>query len=463
MSEKPNIVWITLDSVRHDHTSMSGYERDTTPNIESVADRSDAVSYSACFSHARSSPASVPSMLSGTYPSRHRSYFGNRQTFPGELPLVSELLGEVGYRTVGVSNNGYASSLTGLDRGFEQFTLLGSGPVEILRSAGVRNVLSYVRNIRQHSVGFTTDIHAHSGGYLTTELTKERLQAADEPTFLYVHYNEPHRAYYPPRPYLDRFTDEISMDPSEAAACALRVHHNLLDIVADGCELSDDEMDALVAMYDSEIAYTDSLVGELLETIDATLGETIVVVTADHGELFGERGLLSHKVVVDDALTHVPLVTHGFEGLEARTDDLVQHVDITTTLAGMVGQGTAQLQGVDLRETAREHAFVQRGPLDFSQFTDHDPDFDTARFHHGPLHGIRTKRFRYERSDTMERLYELPDEDTDVREAHPEVTAELSATLDAWVEVNAAPVLAETDSQLDDAMRQQLRDLGYVE
>jgi hypothetical protein len=63
----------------------------------------------------------------------------------------------------------------------------------------------------------------------------------------------------------------------------------------------------------------------------------------------------------------------------------------------------------------------------------------------------------------MERLLDLPEEDTDVSEARPEVAAELSATLDAWVEANADPVEAETDSRLDDAMRRQLRDLGYVE
>ena len=63
----------------------------------------------------------------------------------------------------------------------------------------------------------------------------------------------------------------------------------------------------------------------------------------------------------------------------------------------------------------------------------------------------------------MERLYELPDEETDAREEYPEVTEDMSATLEAWVEANGEPLEAESDSRLDDAMREQLRDLGYVE
>jgi uncharacterized sulfatase len=461
MNEKPNIVWITLDSVRYDHTSMSGYERDTTPTIESVADRSDAVSYSACFSHARSSPASVPSMLSGTYPSRHRTYFGNRRTFPGELPLVSELLGEVGYRTVGVSNNGYASSLTGLDRGFEQFTLLGSGPMEILRSAGVRNVLSYVRNIRQHSVGFTTDIHAHSGGYLTTELTKERLQAADEPTFLYVHYNEPHRAYYPPRPYLDRFTDEISMDPSEAAACALRVHHNLLDIVADGCELSDDEMDALIAMYDSEIAYTDSLVGELLETIDATLGETIVVVTADHGELFGEEGMLAHKYSIHNGVLNVPMVVQGIPELSG--GGIVQHSDIVRTLLEVAGADTDTVQGVDLRTETREYAISQSGESDLDPLLERNADYDASKFCVEEYSVVQDGEFKYIQRPDDPRLHELPDEETNRITAWQDVAEEMDSWLTRWLADEGQPVGSGEEVELDDTMRSRLADLGYLD
>lgn len=97
LTTKPNIIWLTLDSVRQDHTTMDGYHRETTPNIQAIADHDDGIAFGSCFSHARASATSIPSILSGTYPSRHRTYYQDRAAFPDELPLVAELLADEGY------------------------------------------------------------------------------------------------------------------------------------------------------------------------------------------------------------------------------------------------------------------------------------------------------------------------------------------------------------------------------
>lgn len=459
--DKPNIIWLTLDSVRYDHTTMSGYDRDTTPNIQSVADQSDAVSFSSCFSHARSSPASVPSILSGTYPSRHRTYFGNRNQFPDELPLISELLSDAGYRTIGLSNNGYASSLTGLDRGFDEFTLLGSTPTEILQSAGLTNVLKYLRNIRRHSVGFSTDFHAHSGGYLMTELAKQEVRATPEPLFFYVHYNEPHRAYHPPLPYLDTFSDEIEMSGSEAASFAMEVHHGLLSIVANGCDLSADEMDALVAMYDSEIAYTDALLGELFEIIERQLGETIIVVTADHGELFGEDEMLAHKYSMHNAVLNVPMVVSGIPELSDR--GVVQHSDVVRTLLEVAGADTETIQGVDLREECREYAISQSGASDLNPILTENPSFDRSKFCTEEHSVVQDSEYKYIQRPDDPRLYRLPDEQTNVLAETEQQATEMDSWLTDWLETEGQPIGSGSEVELDDDMRSRLADLGYLD
>lgn len=461
MNDKPNIIWLTLDSVRYDHTTMSGYERKTTPNIQFLAERSDTTSFSSCFSHARSSPASVPSILSGTYPSRHRTYFGNRQQFPSELPLVSELLSDAGYRTVGLSNNGYASSLTNLDRGFDDFTLLGSTPKEILRSAGLKNVLKYLANIRRHSVGFKTDIHAHSGGYLLNEIAKEEVQKTRQPVFMYVHYNEPHRAYYPPLPFLDRFTDDIEMEGSEAATLALRIHHNLLNIVANGCDLSDEEWDALIAMYDSEIAYTDALVGELLEIIEEQLGETIVVVTADHGELFGEDGMLAHKYSIHNAVLNVPMVIKGIP--ELSDEGIIQHSDVVRTLLEVAGAETETIQGVDLRTETREYAISQSGDADLEPLLEENPDFDRSKFCTEEYSVIQDGEYKFIQRPDDPQLYRLPDEETNIIKEAEEQAAEMDAWLTEWLKTEGQRAGSGSEVQLDDEMRSRLADLGYLD
>lgn len=456
-----NIIWLTLDSVRQDHTTMGGYERETTPNIQAIADRSDGVAFSSCFSHGNGSSQSIPSILSGTYPSRHDTYYSGQNAFPDDLPLVSELFGAVGYQTVGVSNNAYASSLTSVDRGFDRYTLLGSTPMEILRSVGPLNLLQYVANIRRHSAGFTTDFNAHSGAYLLTKMIKQELREAEEPVFLYAHYNEPHRAYYPPLPYLDRYTDDLPMSGQEAAEIAMDIHVNIVERIANGCDLTEEERQALIAMYDAEIAYTDEMVGRVYETIQQELDDTIVIITADHGELFGEDDSLAHKYSMHNAVLNVPMVVQGLDGL---TDEgLVQHSDIVKTLLDVVGADTETVQGVDLREERREYAISQSPATSLDPLLEHNPDFDRSKFPTEPYSVIQDEAYKYLKRPDSPKLYRLPDETTDRSDDDSDIAEELDTRLTEWLETEGVPVGAGEAVDVDDDIRSRLSDLGYLD
>jgi uncharacterized sulfatase len=290
-------------------------------------------------------------------------------------------------------------------------------------------------------------------------------QRDDDPFFFYLHYNEPHRPYYPPRKYLETFTEDLSMSGKEAAEFALEVHYNLEEIVANGCELSDEEWAALKAMYDAEIAYTDEMVGRLFDHIRSLDSrETVVVVTADHGELFGEYGLLSHSYVLHDAVTRVPLVVHGLEdGLAVDADDTVQHLDVFRTLLNVAGGDPGDTIGVDLREERREFAVSQRGPTSFDELLAHNPSFDTARFHTETLTALRTPEYKYQRSSEKAELFALPDEDADISSAQPERRATLDEELSEWLDRYGQPVGAAQEGEFSDAVTRQLRDLGYME
>jgi uncharacterized sulfatase len=200
-----------------------------------------------------------------------------------------------------------------------------------------------------------------------------------------------------------------------------------------------------------------------------TDGGTLFLVTADHGEMLGDRGLLAHNLVVDDALVNVPLVATGLDGLTdgdglaPANDDIVQHTDLMRTLLEAGEADTDGIQGVDLRTERREFAISQRSPTDFELYLEHDPSFETSRFHAGLLTGLRTETHRYQRSDDRAELLRLPDETTDVSDSEPELAAELDERLDEWLATEGAPVGEGRDAEFDDAMRRQLSDLGYVE
>lgn len=462
--DRPNVVWLTLDSVRADHTTMHGYERDTTPAIAGLAAEPGGRAYTGCFAHAHSTRMNTASILTGTYPTHHGvGVYDIETVLPDELETLGELFSAVGYDTAFFSSN--ANGAMGYEAGFDTFNWI-SGDT-FLSTVDLRTAVKYALNLRRHSAGFTTDTAKHATPYVLNDMTKrwvrERSNGTD-PFFVYVHYNEPHRPYYPPLAYRGAYAAAFEMSPEEAAEFALDVHRNIYEYVTEGLPFSEDEWAALLAMYDAEIRYTDAMVGSLVEFVrERAERPTVFVVTADHGELFGEHGLLSHETVLDDALTHIPLVvlSDGDTGFDhGPADGFVQHADVVQELVATAGGETSQMQGEPL-DGSREYVISQRREYDFSQYTDLDPAFDTDRFHRPVLTALRTEEFKYQQSEAGHDLFELPDEERDVSGEYPEVTAELQATLEEWLAGPGQPVGESRHGEMDDPMRQQLRDLGY--
>jgi uncharacterized sulfatase len=463
MASSPDIVWVTLDSVRADHVSMSGYKRDTTPNLRHIIKDCDGVYFPHCYASGNGTPVSSASILTGVQPSRHGIGSGN-EVIPDTLTTIPELLQDAGYQTACLSRNSYVSSGTGLDRGFDRFKWISSST--FLQAVPKWTLLKWGLNLRRHSAGFTTDPAKHATPFLMNDIAKRWLSEfanTDNPFFCYLHYNEPHRPYYPPLPYLDEYTDEIAVEPEEAAEIAMRIHENADDIMANGCNLEERELEAAKAMYDAEIRYTDECIGQLFDYIQSLDRDIIFIVTADHGELFCEHGLLAHRLVVTDPVTHVPLMVHGLEEISDTTEDVVQHVDLSATLVAQAGGTIKRLHGVDLRSETRRGAISQRGPEDFEIYLKHNPNFDTDRYHSSLLTSYRTLNYRFQMSDDRNELYIPPDEETDISEEHPGITTEFRRKVDKWLQEEGQQIETEEKSQLTDAMRAQLEDLGYIE
>jgi uncharacterized sulfatase len=458
----PNIVWITLDSLRADHTTIGDYERETTPQLADLA--TSGHGFDTCISHGKSTLPSTGAILTGYAPT-HTNIGIDGNAVPDEITTVPERFKTAGYTTAGLSRNSYLSPATNLDRGFDRFQWLASSTIH---KAGIKTLASYLWNIRSHSAGLQTDTAKHASPLLMNGVAKRwfaDIKRQDDPFFFYLHYNEPHRPYYPPGKYLDAFTDDLAMSPREAAETALEIHYDLDEIVANGCELSDEEWTALIAMYDAEIAYTDEMVGRLVSHIRSLdLGETIIIVTGDHGELFGEWGLLSHSYVLNDAVTRVPLVLDGLsEPLAVGESDIIQHSDVMTTLLEIAGADSDDTIGVDLREGGRDFAVSQRGPNDYEELLTHNLDFDYSEFHTGVVSAIRTEEWRYQETEDASNLFELTNKETDVYDEYPDVAASLRSDLANWLDQHGEPMSGGQQEEFSGAVQRQLRDLGYME
>jgi len=471
MTTSPTVVWVTMESTRADHTSLYGADRDTTPNLRRIARADRGRAFEACHTHGIWTLPSSASILTGTYPSRHGAGMGS-EAIPADLPTVPEAFREEGYRTAGLSTNFNCSEAVGLDRGFDRFGWLSRDT--LLDVAGPVTVGKYLLNLRRHSAGLTTDTRRHSTSYLVTDVLERwtgDLAGDEEPFFLYAHYGDPHRPYCPPLPWQDRFLDGLDVTPAEAQETALDHHENHHQRIADGCPFSDRELAAVRAMYDAEIAYTDALVGRLFDHVREAVDDLVFVVTADHGELFGEQGMLAHKVVVDDAVTHVPLVVYGLDELLEYDGETVQHADVFQTVLASIGHEFESGQGKDLATDTREHCLTQRGgertERNLERCRSLNAAFEDDRYHRGPLSALRTPEYKYLRSPDRSELFALPDETTDVTDDHPSVARDLddrlTDVLDDIGHPEDRPQASRPDGAYSDAMREQLADLGYLE
>jgi arylsulfatase A-like enzyme len=466
----PNVVWITLESVRAANTSLCGYDRETTPNLRRIAADPGGVGFTNCFSQSMWTPASSASILTGTYLFEHRvGYDGKAETpLAPEVETLPDLLRGQGYRTACLTPTSYVSEATGLDRGFDKYHLF------LLRQA-LRHretfvpTLKYILRSRTYGHGFSLDADEHNQTYIMQETLKgwlDSLASGESPFFLYVHCPNPHLPYTPPRKWINRFTDEIAYSPREALDLSLDTYasrDHMVQQIADGLDFTDEEWDAITAMYDAEIAYADEFVGNMFDHVRRTCSEdTVFVVTADHGDLFGEHGLLGHNLVLDDGLTNVPLVVHGLDGLDHASEKIVQHVDVTLTLAERAGVSHDQFSGVDLREETPGYAVSQRGVAHFDEYLEANPAFDTDRFHAEPMTALRTDQYKYVASADRSELFALPDETTDRSDTPVDTAARLDARLERILRRMDEPDAEAGDAEYTDAMKQQLSDLGYL-
>lgn len=447
----PNVVWLTIDALRYDHTSMAD-ERDLTPNLRQVADGKNGQTFSRCFSHGIGTRTSSASILTGTYPSTHK-VFGNTGAIPDSLETVAELFSQNGYRTLGISPNVHFSASTGLARGFDNFRLLVDTK-SILRSTSFTDLIRFLFGLREYSAGFDFEKTNHSLSYLTNRIARRELSTGSQPVFAYIHYLDPHSPYRPPEAVFKHICTDIGCTPQEARSVLRDRHENGLQWTV---EHNRSDVELVEALYEAEVRFVDRMVGEFIETLS---DDTILVVTADHGELFGEDDIFGHRLSVHPRLTNVPLITRGLEVTERATETPIQHADvIRTVLEATVGK-TGHVLGADLQTDAPNRAVVERGPINFDSIPINN-DLLEDKFSPDHLYGV-----------AVEDSYGVFEDDDDIEwfdlnyRNHGVLPSDhrekVVSAFKRW-QVNIEQSQFEAnESEINEYSKKRLRELGYL-
>jgi arylsulfatase A-like enzyme len=327
-----SVVLVTVDSLRPDHVGYRGYERETTPYLDSLADRGST--FSNAYAHAGLTRYSFPSILASVTP----LMYGGPDRVVDSQTLVSEGFAAAGYRTGGFHSNLYLSADYGYDRGFDVFFDSAEDPSLATRArtfARKRLAETPVYPLLERAYYLaesTGGVNVGSFHVPADELTDAALEwvgseTVSRPIFLWVHYMDVHHPYLPPAEYQRCFrTDPVGEHE------AVRLRRKLLD---DPGGVTGAELETVRDLYDAEIRFTDEQVERLVETTRERTDDLTVVVTADHGEHFLERGFFDGASAYDVKL-HVPLLVEGWDDT-GTYDELVGLCDVPPTLLDAAG------------------------------------------------------------------------------------------------------------------------------
>lgn len=475
MEAEPNVVWLSLESGRADHTSLHGYHRETTPFLEELSERADAHALQGGCAASMWTPASTASMLTGTHLSTHQVGLDGKghEMLPTSLDTLPGLLSSAGYTTALFSPNPYISAETGLDKGFDHVEVISRSRSNYTQfdSVGLdawRCVLQCLRERPTVRPSQLLEAVEHAENCLLARRVRRWLRSTrrgPEPFFVYAHLPSPHHPYRPPDRFVEAFFDTIDLTEAAARELSDRVYTGSEGIkrrMASGLDLSAAQWAGIEALYDGEIRYVDSVARQLVSAAhSASRRPLLVVVTGDHGELFGEYGLIGHNLALHDGLIRVPMLVSGLDGIEDGPATLSQHIDLTYTVAAVTDVLNDQFEGRDLRDGERPYAISQRGLAHLDAYTEHDPRFDAIRFFERPFTSVRTAEWKYLANDDRQRLYRLPDEENDVKGDHPHVVGGLQSVIDA----EAIDWTADRDAEaveFDAEARSRLENLGYL-
>ncbi|MGD8316287.1 MAG: sulfatase-like hydrolase/transferase, partial [Myxococcales bacterium] len=341
---EPNVVVITIDTLRADHLGCYGFDRARTPHIDRLAEEGALVEHAIA-----TVPITLPShasIFTGLYPPAHGVRDNGIQTLPEEVETLAERMKREGYRTQAFVSAGVLHHRFNLDQGFDGYD-------DQLQREPDPGMFRIQERSGEHTMDRVLEWLDRNGS----------TSGEDSPFLLWVHLFDPHQPYAPP------------------------------------------EVDAKASptLYDGEIASVDRQVGRLMQRLkqSGVLDDTLVLFTSDHGESLGEHGEVTHAIFIYESTVRIPFIVWYPAKIAAGTrySGIVRGVDVMPTIMGLAGLEVTKTQGADLSGALMGE---EKPPVLVAYSESLDPQIEFAM---APLHGIRDQRWTYIRAPKSE-LYD---------------------------------------------------------
>jgi arylsulfatase A-like enzyme len=372
--KRKRVIWISIDTLPADHLGCYGYERQTSPNIDAIAQ--EGTVFERCISECPWTLPSYAAMFTGRYPTITGATT-NVRFLPEDETTLAQIISEQDFATFSVYNVPWVGVSSGLDRGFDVSRLYRNQYADV----------SY-------------------------EFAREwMLNHADEDCLVFIHLYDPHLPYAPKEDFLDTF------DPGyEGRYKYIKENYDGLRMGTN--TLTDEEKVHIEALFDEEILSCDSETGDFVGFLKEKgfYDDSLIIINSDHGEEFWEHGGFAHGHQLYDEILHIPLIVRGPKfGKVKRVSRMCGGFDIfPTILEWLEMEVPEEISAVSLFETMKGEVEPE-GRMHLSE----QLYFGTEQ------KGVSTDGYRYilHTIDKAEELYDV----TDDPEMYKDVTAERRA------------------------------------
>lgn len=337
-----NVVIVSIDTLRADHLGLYGYDRDTSPRLDRIAEQ--AITFERARAPRGLTWPSLVSMFTSLYPKSSNVRL-NGDLLADNIPTLASVLEASGYATAAFIGN----------------------------ACGI-----FTRNFDTNFCGEDADVHQKALAWIKRQ--------DDAPFLLWIHYKAPHEEYLPPAQY-DRFTQPAYQGEANGG-------RDYLDgITVSGKVPSPEDLAHVVGLYDGEVLYSDAMMGEIWDALSTRgfIDDTIFVFTADHGEeLLQHNNYFYHSCSIYEAVLHIPLVIRLPDRNRGgtRIPELVENIDIAPTLLDLLGVDRPDgFEGQTMRKLVNgEPGATQEFDRAFAEYN---------RPENGWIGTIRTDRWHY--------------------------------------------------------------------
>lgn len=508
--EKPNIILITVETLRSDRMSTYGHARETTPNIDKLAEK--GIVFTNNIGISGNSGASLISLLTSKYPAQHGIHDVLTQIDTNEVTLP-KILKDEGYVTFGIVPFVFFSGISGnnYDKGFDTFVgteivdpeskelmLRDNAEFSIFEALidkynGVSEseisrklIPKLIKILQKQDQAKFINVERTFKNFIP--LVKESIKPTEnnggreegKPLFVWMHLygaHTPHFGHFDPfahpntKPFLNMVPIEVVTDQNNPSmkTCISQVPNWTTGLILNGDHVYD--LNLFNILYEEDISSTDSYIGDIIQKLkdEDLFDNTIIIITSDHGETLGEGGVFFiHGYSTKDYMVKLPLIIHYPEKLKHKVIDYqTSRLDVLPTILDLAGiKKHSDFQGKNLFEEKTEFVFIES--MDCSK-TLIPGDICYPEGREGRRKAVRyNNKYKLIMIPTEQgEVYELYDlekdllgETNNIYNENDEMSQFLKKKLDEWLAKGEVNI--ERKTELDEKTMETLRQLGYI-